>query len=248
MCGARLLVFFGRGGGAIRHRDLDGAAGPLDAILEIFFNRLVFRALRAERVGQTVVPLVAFVREDLPAIEWRQRQRHRERLGVHDWIVHRELILEDISRHALEPFGDHHLVAVAQLTEFPLPPMLVLSVRFVVTTTSSSPSHRARESPRYCRMPCPRWEHPCRCSDPCVVDHLVAERHHARRLHDTVAVAVDDAKHGTDDAARDAAIVEREVFGRIEGTLTERTAIARGTALLGFLRDCWAWHRLADRR
>src|SRR6187401_3115504 len=90
--GPDLLVFFGRGGGAIRHRDLDRPAGPLDAILEIFLDRLVFRALRAHRIGQAAVPFVAFVREDYPAVEWRQRQRHSERLGVRHWIVHRELI------------------------------------------------------------------------------------------------------------------------------------------------------------
>ena len=68
--------------------------------------------------------------------------------------------------------------------------------------------------------------------DPRVVDHLVAERHHARRLHDAVAVAVDDAEHRADDAARDAAVVEREVLGRVERTVTEGAAVARGAALL----------------
>jgi hypothetical protein len=65
------------------------------------------------------------------------------------------------------------------------------------------------------------------------VNHLVADCHHARRLHDAVAVAVDDAQHGADDATGDAAIVQREVFGCVERAVTERAAVARGTALLG---------------
>jgi hypothetical protein len=69
------------------------------------------------------------------------------------------------------------------------------------------------------------------------VDHLVAEGHHARRLHDAVAVAVDDAQHRADDAARDAAVVEREVLERVERAVAERAAVARRAALLGLGRE-----------
>ncbi len=115
--------------------------------------------------------------------------------------------------------------------------MLVLSVRFVVSTTSSSPTQRARESPRYCRIDWFDVRPPVGVEDARVVDHLVADRHHARRLHDAVAVAVDDAQHRADDAAGDAAIVEREVLRCVERTVAERAAVARCAALLGLGRD-----------
>ncbi len=112
--------------------------------------------------------------------------------------------------------------------------MLVLSVRFVVSTTSSSPSQCARESPRYC-LDAGRHVRPAvRVEETRVVDHLVADRHHAGRLDDPVAVAVDDSHHRSDDAARDAAVVEREVLGRIERSVAESALIARGAALLCF--------------
>ena len=169
-------------------------------------------------------------------------------LRVRHWIVHRELILDDISRHALEPLGDHHFVAVAQPVAVAADARLVREVRGHDDELVTFPS-RARVT-QILSDALTDVRASIGVDDPRVVDHLVAERHHARRLHDTVAVAVDDAKDGADDAARDAAIVEREVLGRIEGTLTERTAIARGTALLGFLRDCWhdAVWRIDDER
>ena len=111
--------------------------------------------------------------------------------------------------------------------------MLVLSVRLVVSTTSSSPTQRARESPRYCRMDWRDVRAAVGVEDARVVDHLVADGHHARRLHDAVAVAVDDAQHRADDAARDAAVVEREVLGGVERAVAERAPVARGAALLG---------------
>ena len=40
--------------------------------------------------------------------------------------------------------------------------------------------------------------------------------------------------HRSDDAARDAAVVEREVLGRIERSVAEGALIARGAALLRF--------------
>src|SRR5262245_66466432 len=67
-----------------------------------------------------------------------------------------------------------------------------------------------------------------------VVDHLVADRDHARRLNDAVAIAVHDTHHRTDDAARDAAVVQREVQCRVEGAVAECALIARGTTLLCF--------------
>src|SRR6185369_2580581 len=76
-----------------------------------------------------------------------------------------------------------------------------------------------------------------RVDDSRVVNHLVAEGHHTRRLHDPVAVAVDDAQHRTDDTARDAAIVEREVLRRVERSVAERSAIARCPPLLGRSRE-----------
>ena len=81
-----------------------------------------------------------------------------------------------------------------------------------------------------------RWRDvraPVGVEDARVVDHLVADGHHARRLHDAVAVAVDDAQHRADDAARDAAVVEREVLRGLERPVAERALVARGAALLG---------------
>ena len=70
-----------------------------------------------------------------------------------------------------------------------------------------------------------------------VVDHLVADRDHAGRLDDAVAVAVDDAHHRSDDAARDAAVVQGEVLRRVERPVAERALVARCAALLRFGRE-----------
>jgi hypothetical protein len=58
-----------------------------------------------------------------------------------------------------------------------------------------------------------------RVDDPRVVHHLVRDRHDAGRLLDALSVAVDDAKRRAEDAARDAALVEREVGGPVERTV-----------------------------
>ena len=63
-------------------------------------------------------------------------------------------------------------------------------------------------------------------NDPCVVDHFVADRHRLGVLDDAHAVAVDDRQRRAEHAARDAAIVEREVLERVERAGTERAAIA----------------------
>src|SRR5262245_6886947 len=76
-----------------------------------------------------------------------------------------------------------------------------------------------------------------RVDDSRIVNHLVTEGHHTRRLHDSVAVAVDDAQYRTDDTARDAAVVEREVLRRVERSVAERAAIARCPPLLGRSRE-----------
>ena len=123
---------------------------------------------------------------------------------------------------------------MAQAVAVP-PPMLVWSVKFVVSTTSVVPSQWPRESPRYCRI---SRAHAAAVGvdDARVVHHLVADGDHARRLDDAVAVAVDDRHDRADDAARHAAIVEREVELVVEGALAEAATIARrgaGQRLLG---------------
>src|SRR5262245_60943932 len=55
-----------------------------------------------------------------------------------------------------------------------------------------------------------------------VVNHLVRYRDLARALHDPDAVAVDRRQHRTEDAARDTAIVEREVLELVERPRPER--------------------------
>src|SRR5262245_30351215 len=64
-----------------------------------------------------------------------------------------------------------------------------------------------------------------------IVNHLVADRHHARRLHDAVAVAVDHANDRSPDAARDAAVVVGEVVEGVERAIAERPTIAAARAL-----------------
>src|SRR4029079_10705661 len=64
-----------------------------------------------------------------------------------------------------------------------------------------------------------------------VVNHLVADRHHARRLHDAVAVAVDHADDRSPDAARDAAVVVGEVVEGVERAIAERPTVAAARAL-----------------
>src|SRR5262249_32636943 len=60
----------------------DRFAGPDDALLRVLFERAVFGALGAQRVGDRVVAFEALVREELVA-RWRyERQRNRERRGV----------------------------------------------------------------------------------------------------------------------------------------------------------------------
>ena len=72
--------------------------------------------------------------------------------------------------------------------------MLVLSVRFVVSTTSSSPSQRRARVAEVLADALVDVRPAVRVDDARVVDHLVADGHHARRLHDAVAVAVDHAQ------------------------------------------------------
>src|SRR4030095_14156439 len=68
---------------------------------------------------------------------------------------------------------------------------------------------------------------PVGVDDARVVNHLVADRHHARRLHDAVAAAVDDANERPPDAPRDAAAVVVEIVGEgLEGAVAERAAVA----------------------
>ena len=52
-----------------------------------------------------------------------------------------------------------------------------------------------------------------------------------------VAVAVRHGQHAADDAAGDAAVVEREVLEGVEGPVAERAAVARGAARLGVRRE-----------
>ena len=63
--------------------------------------------------------------------------------------------------------------------------------------------------------------------DPRVVNHLVADDELIRRLQDHVAVAIGHGHDRSDDAAGDAAIVEREVLEGVEGAFAEASAIAR---------------------
>ncbi len=102
-------------------------------------------------------------------------------------------------------------------------PNAVWSVRFLVSTTRSSPSQRARVAEihrdlvAHVRAVVDR-------EDPRVGKHLVGEGDDAGPLDDAVAVAVDHAEDRAADAAGDAALVGREVEPRIDRAGAVRAA------------------------
>ena len=84
--------------------------------------------------------------------------------------------------------------------------------------------------------------------DASVVDHLVADRHGLRVLRDAHAVAVDDGQQRADHAARDAAVVQREVVEVVERPRAERAARLRARRRLRPPASARASGRSADRR
>ena len=115
----------------------------------------------------------------------------------------------------LKRSADLHLVAVPQTVAIQTDAGLVGQVRgFDDQLVAEPPSARIAEV-----LPNRLIEvRPAiRVEDAWVVNHLVADRHHARRLHDAVAVAIDDTQHGADDAASDAAIVQQKSSGVLKG-------------------------------
>jgi hypothetical protein len=67
-----------------------------------------------------------------------------------------------------------------------------------------------------------------------LVDHLVRDHAVAGSLDDFVSIAVDGRHHRAGDPARDAAVVQASIFGRIRRTTGGAFPGAGGVALLGF--------------
>src|SRR6185295_8935186 len=78
---------------------------------------------------------------------------------------------------------------------------------------------------------------PVERDDARIVHHLVTDHDLSGGLEDAVAVAVDDRQHRPYDAARDAAVVQREVLRTPERSFAETAAIARRRALLRVRRQ-----------
>ncbi len=105
------------------------------------------------------------------------------------------------------------------------------SVKLVVSTTSVSPSKCPRALPMYCLIAGPTCGAAVERNHARVVHHLVADHDRVGGLHDAEAVAVEHGKHAAD-AARDAAVVEREILEAVERPGAEG-ADAEGGLLLG---------------
>ena len=116
------------------------------------------------------------------------------------------------------------LIAVAMPRPPPFTPIPVRSVRFVVSTTSVSPSQCPRESPSHSLIVGADVRPAVERHDPRLVNHLVDDRDVTRRLHDLIAVVVDHRQYRARDAARDAPIVEAAVRVRIRGPAASRAA------------------------
>ena len=174
--------------------------------LQIGLEGAIFGALGAERLPDREVPLVALIWQQQAAIERSQRERHRERLLVGHRIVNGELVLEHVVGHTLEPFRDDHLRAVAKPVAVATDAGPVRQVRRLDDELVAFPAgpRITEQLPDAGRD---MWA-AIRVHDTCVVNHLVTDRHHSRRLHDAVAVAIHDTQHRTDNAARNAAVVE----------------------------------------
>ena len=61
-----------------------------------------------------------------------------------------------------------------------------------------------------------------------LVHHFVRDRHAVRALRDHDTVAIEHSAHAGVQAARDAPVVEREIFELVERALAERAVAGRG--------------------
>ena len=144
-------------------------------------------------------------------------------------------VLQLVRRLAREPLDDLHVGAVAQAVAVQADARLIGEVRRlddqrVAFPVAARVAHVLADLRADVRPSIER-------NDAGVVHHLVADRHFVRRLHDPVAVAVDDREDRSDDAARDAAVVVGEVRRALERPVAEGAAVARGPTRFGERRQ-----------
>ena len=120
------------------------------------------------------------------------------------------LVVDLIAPYAREALGDHQRVADARAAPVdgdaarPRIEVPGLDHEGVAVPAPARDAHPRLDLGRRMRPPVERH-------DTRLVDHLVADRHPARALHDLVAVVVDDRQDRAGDAARDAAVVEAAI-------------------------------------
>ena len=202
-----------------------------DPLLAIFLEGAILGAFAAERLRERHVPLVARVREDAPAVERRQRHRHRPGTFVRHRIVHGHLVLHDVLRHPLEPLRQLQLRAGAVTVAVQADRRAVGEVRCLDDELVADPA--ALRVAQILLDRGPRMRPAVGRDDARVVDHLVRDRDDARALRNLGPVAVDDAQRGSEDPARDAPLVEGEIRRPVERSVAVGAARHRPLCALG---------------
>ena len=186
---------------------------------------LLLRARAGEDSGQRVVAFVARVLVDL-LVGRVHRDFAAERLRERVRILDREAIQDLVRTDAREALG-HLQVLAAE------PRKLWSGRKFVVSTTSVSPSHRPMESPIHVRTLAGRCL-PFEPHDARVVHHLDEDHHRVLRLHDLVVVVVQQRDHRRSRARaerQDAALAERAHLRTVGSAAAAVATPERGHAL-----------------
>src|SRR4029450_13481361 len=124
---AALRRWYGTGAGV--ETLLNALARPNDALLGIFFDRLVFGAFAAQDRGEHVVAFVALVRQQLEArgCNPRDRQLPRSRVGL--GIVDGHFVLKNVLLGPGEALDQFHVGAMTQTVAVGPDARLVREVR-----------------------------------------------------------------------------------------------------------------------
>src|SRR5262245_13600133 len=152
----------------------------------------------------------------------RPHRAHRERRRVRLRVVDRDAILEHLGGDAAGALRRAHVRAVRGAADAgAILEALALDDERVALPVAARVARELRDLGNRRLV---------EANDARLVDHLVGDRHDARRLEDLDAVAVNRGVHAVRDTATDAAVVQREIVERIEAVVGER-AVSGSSAL-----------------